>query len=258
MPGTASSALASTGAALAGGVPVDASPFLLFLLFFSIGLCLFIWKVVVESRRLAFIRKAPFPPGLEDKFFARRPEPRRPEPRRDDAERVEQGLRQFFRAYLAGGQRNVAMPSKVVDDLWHEFILYTREYDAFCQKAFGAFLHHTSAAALTFVKKEPLWRRIFLPKPPKSAAHISNAGLRRVWWFSCKDENIDPRRPSELPLLFALDGELNIEGGYRYRLDRDGDKFSSTDFDGRTDGFGDRDSGDGGDGGDGGCGGGGD
>ena len=56
---------------------------------------------------------------------------------------MSRGLRQFFLAYLMSGKRYVSMPSQVADDLWHEFILYTREYDAFCRRAFGGFLHHT-------------------------------------------------------------------------------------------------------------------
>jgi hypothetical protein len=115
-----------------------------------------------------------------------------------------------------------------------------------------------------------------------------NEGLRRVWWYTCKYENIDPRAPTRLPLLFALDSKLNIPNGFRYhhnceelRKSRPGDTvapaiycggdFSSTSYDGSTDGLsdtgasfssdsnsGDSGSGDGGgDGGGGGCGGGG-
>ena len=32
-------------------------------------------------------------------------------------------------------------PSKPVDKAWHEFLLFTREYDAFCQGRYGRFLH---------------------------------------------------------------------------------------------------------------------
>ena len=71
------------------------------------------------------------------------------------------------------GNRFVSMPSQVADDLWHEFILYTREYDRFCRRAFGGFLHHTPAVVL-------------------SGHRRSNEGLRRVWWYCCKYENIDP------------------------------------------------------------------
>jgi hypothetical protein len=148
------------------------------------------------------------------------------------------------------------MPSQVADDLWHEFILYTRDYDAFCRRAFGGFLHHTPAVVLSEHRK-------------------NNEGLRRVWWYCCKYENIDPVTPSRLPLLFALDSKLKIANGFFYQPDckalresgsggspHCGGDFSDSSFDGSSDGFGDGssdsgggDSGGGGDGGGGGCGG---
>ena len=37
----------------------------------------------------------------------------------------------------------VILPSmEVVDDLWHEFILYTKDYADFCCRHFGHFIHH--------------------------------------------------------------------------------------------------------------------
>ena len=116
---------------------------------------------------------------------------------RKDSALVSRGLRQFFVAYLMSGKRYVSMPSQVADDLWHEFILYTREYDAFCRRAFGGFLHHTPAVVLSEHRR-------------------SNEGLRRVWWYCCKYENIDPVNPTRLPLLFALDSKLNIPNGFVY------------------------------------------
>ena len=29
-----------------------------------------------------------------------------------------------------------------IDEMWHEFILFTREYMAFCEQYFGAYVHH--------------------------------------------------------------------------------------------------------------------
>jgi hypothetical protein len=140
------------------------------------------------------------------------------------------------------------MPSQAVDDLWHEFILYTKAYDAFCQQAFGGFLHHTPAVVLGADKQ-------------------NNEGLRRVWWHACKEENIDPAKPLRLPLLFAIDAKLGISGGFVYSPDckalrgegggtvHCGAEFADSSVDGGTDGFGDSEGGS--DGG-GGCGGGGD
>jgi hypothetical protein len=199
-----------------------------------------------ETRRAEFIRHYAFPKGLLERLQLRQAGlPAK------DAQLVARALRQFFLAHLQSGHRFVSMPSQVADELWHEFILYTRAYDDFCRRAFGRFMHHTPAVVLSADKR-------------------GNAGLRRTWWWCCQEENINPRRPTRLPLLFALDAKLGIAGGFVYtpdcralRANGDGSShcgadFGSGGFDGGTDGFGDGGGGgsDGGDGG--GCGGGGD
>lgn len=37
---------------------------------------------------------------------------------------------------------NTDMFSVEVDNLWHTFILFTKEYAQFCKKMFGCFIHH--------------------------------------------------------------------------------------------------------------------
>lgn len=193
-----------------------------------------LWHLRVRHLREAHIRSFALPKGLYDKLRERHPALSLKE-----CQLVAQGLRQFFLTYLKSGRRHVSMPSQVVDDLWHEFILYTRGYQMFCDKAFGRFLHHTPAAALSITSGQ------------------SNAGLRRCWWHACRDENINPVKPARLPLLFALDTKLNIRNGFRYAADCAsvrrvgmavpaagaaviycGGDFSSTSMDGGIDGFG--------------------
>jgi hypothetical protein len=38
--------------------------------------------------------------------------------------------------------RELAMYSRTVDEVWHQFILFTREYHAFCDRFFGHYMHH--------------------------------------------------------------------------------------------------------------------
>ncbi len=54
-----------------------------------------------------------------------------------DCELVERGFRQFFLACLRSKGQFVAMPSRVVDSMWHEFILHTSAYRQWCQQALG-------------------------------------------------------------------------------------------------------------------------
>jgi hypothetical protein len=51
------------------------------------------------------------------------------------------GLRRYM-ALIGLGYRGLGMVGPTVDQAWHEFILFTREYAAFCRKAFGEFIHH--------------------------------------------------------------------------------------------------------------------
>ncbi|HKV22135.1 MAG TPA: hypothetical protein VJR50_24140 [Mycobacterium sp.] len=59
-------------------------------------------------------------------------------------ELVETGLRQWLRCCAAALRDNqvIGMPSHAVDEAWHGFILCTARYSAFCDRAYGRFLHH--------------------------------------------------------------------------------------------------------------------
>lgn len=201
-----------------------------------------LWTSWRRLARAEFIRNYAFPRGLFDKLHARRPELDQKQ-----MQLVARALRQFFLTHLLSGRKFVSMPSQVTDDLWHEFILYTRNYDEFCRRAFGRFMHHTPAVVLGEDRQ-------------------NNTGLRRAWWYACKDENINPKAATRLPLLFAIDAKLRIKDGFVYAPDckqlrpsddtrtvHCGGDFASSSVDGSTDGFGD---GSGDSGGDGGCGGG--
>lgn len=208
-----------------------------------------IWRKLKAAERETFIRTYRFPAGVFESLKQKYPhlEPK-------DCQLTARALRQFFLTHLKSGRKYVSMPSQAVDEVWHDFILNTKAYATFCQQAFGQFMHHTPAVVM-------------------SSNQRSNEGLRRCWWYACKDENINPRHALRLPLLFALDNKLKISDGFRYvpdcsRIGNDtgtgvvhcGGDFADTSYDGTSDGFGDSssdfgtDSGDGGDGG--GCGGG--
>jgi hypothetical protein len=213
---------------------------------------LFVFIVLWMKRNIAirsqFIRSYKFPKGvfasLEQKYPHLDPK---------DYQLVTRALRKYFLAHLHSGRKYVSMPSQAVDEVWHDFILNTKAYSQFCGKAFGRFMHHTPAVVMSSNRK-------------------SNEGLRRCWWYACTEENIDPKKPLRLPLLFAIDGKLNIPGGFRYVpnckgvTDNSGSgstycggDFSDSSFDGTSDGFGDSSSDAGSDSGcGGGCGGGGD
>lgn len=180
------------------------------------------------SLRRQFVREAPLPRFLGAKLMAQYPQLSA-----RDTELVLHGLRQFFMAHLRSKRQFVAMPSKVVDAAWHEFILHTRGYEKWCHAAFGRLLHHSPAEVLG--------------RDPKR-----NSGLRRAWFWACKEESIDPGAPTRLPLLFALDKKFAIAGGFTYMPNcrdinnkADSDAYCGTSF---SDGGGGCGGGSGGDG----------
>jgi hypothetical protein len=158
-------------------------------------LAVLLWRNWSRQRRAAYIAAYPYQRSLDRRLAARRPE-------LSDEQRNEvfAALDDYFQLCGKAGRRMVAMPSQAVDDAWHEFILFTRQYDTFCRHAFGRFLHHTPAEAMS---------------TPTQASE----GLKRAWQLACAHEKIDPKKPERLPRLFAIDAALGIAGGFIYQLD---------------------------------------
>jgi hypothetical protein len=53
--------------------------------------------------------------------------------------------RELKRYLILAGESNdsLGMMSTEVDNLWHTFLLFTKEYQAFCNDMFGKFIHHS-------------------------------------------------------------------------------------------------------------------
>ena len=117
----------------------------------------------------------------------------------EQASLVLDGLRDYFYICSQANGKMVSMPSQVVDVAWHEFILFTRDYENYCKKTFRRFLHHTPTEAM---------------KTPT----LAQEGIKRAWRLSCVRDQINPQHPTRLPLLFAIDEMLNIEDGFKYSL----------------------------------------
>lgn len=147
-----------------------------------------------RSSRLSFIENYKFNAAIGKKVQARYPHltPQQ-------LQLVYDGLREYFYICSQAKRRMVAMPSQVVDVAWHEFILFTRLYRAFCKRGIGRFLHHTPTEAM---------------RTPT----LAQDGIKRAWRLSCAKHSINPGNPAQLPLLFAIDGLLNIENGFTYSL----------------------------------------
>lgn len=138
--------------------------------------------------RQQLIRSYAFPPGLRAKVAAELPSLSEAQ-----LDRVHDGLRDWFLVCLETRYRRTGvagMPSRAVDVAWHEFILFTREYADFCQRAFGGYLHHAPESVMTTPMHQALARTLSTARALAPAAAV--------------------------PALFTLDAELGLDDGYRY------------------------------------------
>lgn len=154
-----------------------------------------LWLYQLKKRRYQFIATYEFPPRLITTL-----QKTYPTLSEQQLDLVIQGLRQYFQMCLTSRRRMVSMPSQVVDVAWHELILFTKTYQLFCKRAFGRFLHHIPAEAM-------------------SSPTQAQDGIKRAWRLACNHEGIDPKQPVRLPLIFELDALLAIPEGFRYVLD---------------------------------------
>lgn len=60
---------------------------------------------------------------------------------REQFEQAVSGLKKFFSLALYH-DGPLAVTSRLVDDLWHTFILFTPQYRAFCENIFGGYFDH--------------------------------------------------------------------------------------------------------------------
>lgn len=146
-------------------------------------------------RRIAVVDAFAFPSSVRLRFSDQHRELSA-----DDVRTVEAATRQWFRLAARRPKTKLSMPSVVVDDMWHDLVLHTRDYAAFCQAAFGRFLHHVPESAMS----------------SPAAATNRSAGLLATLQLAREDEGCDPQ---QLPLLFRVDKELGVDGGRRYLAD---------------------------------------
>jgi hypothetical protein len=138
-----------------------------------------------------FITAYQFPDGMLAKARTRCPAT-------TTVEDLDTGLREFFLACGSVSDLAAAMPSQTVDEAWHEFITYTRDYAAFCDRAFGRLLHH-------------------IPETTMTASELSNnhgRGMLVAWIAACKHESLD-LFGATAPVLFDADSRTaTLLGGF--------------------------------------------
>jgi hypothetical protein len=139
------------------------------------------------KRRRAFIEGYAFPPALRSKLRDKLESDH-------DVDVALDGLRAWYLACLDAPGEMLGMPSRAVDLAWHEMILMTRAYHAFCEQAFGHYLHHNPESVMS----EPLEYSLARTLAVVEGQAVTAAGV---------------------PLLFAVDSQLRVDDGFVWEED---------------------------------------
>lgn len=162
----------------------------------GLGISYGIYRKRKSTKRNEFLTNYQFPEYLHKKLAEKHPDLSR-----GDICTVFNALKDYFIIHARTTKHGIAMPSKIVDDAWHEFILVTKEYEHFCRNAFGRFIHHTPSEAM-------------------QSENSAQNSLKLAWKYACEQNKIDPKKPDRLPRLFALDARFNVKDGFTYTLNK--------------------------------------
>ena len=99
-----------------------------------------------------------------------------------EAELVFEDTKRFL--YLCGTGTQVVAPSPKIDEVWHNFILYTEDYLAFCKTQFGRFIHHRPRRKSDAPSKRDLVHETL------SLAQATFGHLSTAWNYVAKDGTI--------------------------------------------------------------------
>jgi len=154
----------------------------------------YFWRKEQKKKRLKYIKSYKFNPLL-----IRRVKEKIPDISEKNTTKLFNALRDYFYICSQAQVKMVAMPSEAVDIAWHEFLLFTKEYQEFCNRGMGRFLHHT-------------------PTEVMKSKTSAQQGIKRAWRLACAKEGINPQNPKKLPPLFAIDKQLKIKNGFTYTL----------------------------------------
>nr|WP_312987556.1 hypothetical protein [Comamonas koreensis] len=153
------------------------------------------WRTLRKRRQLRFLQQYRLDAAYRKALW-------RDYPHLNDASlaQAEEALRQFFIMHWLAPRAQLQMPSRLADALWHAFILDTRRYQQFCQRAFGHMFHHLPAQAASAgasqnqaAQMQPSWNAAMHSRRYTVGALLGG-----------------------IPLLFALDAAAALEDGWLY------------------------------------------
>jgi hypothetical protein len=115
---------------------------------------------------------------------------------------IDEAMREWrkFMTTILYADGPVGMISPIVDEVWHAFILFTKDYAAFCQDVFGRFIHHApnwpgaSAGNGSAQNFRDVYGQLYGSLPTIWSAHLwqgRGAGTQASHHLDCTSEESD-------------------------------------------------------------------
>lgn len=74
----------------------------------------------------------------------------------EDAGKLIEDTKLFL--FLCGTRKGSFAPSAIIDECWHNFILFTQDYITFCETYFGRYIHHQpNSPGTSEESKQQIW-----------------------------------------------------------------------------------------------------
>jgi hypothetical protein len=136
----------------------------------------------------------------------------------DEAQALFEEAKKYIVLVRCDGSRIWEMHSLRVDEAWHQFILFTKQYSEFCQRYFGRYVHHSPSNSPDAVAPPPVpvatfgefadrYEELFgAPLPDVWRDHTSVTTSRRV--TNPRAGMLSARRTGDLVELVTLDGTV--------------------------------------------------
>lgn len=171
---------------------------------FSVAFSFIIMFPLLRKARLKYIENYRFPSIVTKKFMEEYPKLSL-----EDIKQVETGLKQFFMLYALCQEgkkpkHGFLMPSRLVDELWHNFMLDSANYAKFCNHVFGGMFHHKPGPDNGGNKK------LHLEK--KFSKELTNT----YEYLKDLKNYTTVATIGTVPVLFALDSLCQIPDGFYY------------------------------------------
>jgi hypothetical protein len=106
----------------------------------------------------------------------------------EDMQLLEKEFKRFLILCIIFKDSNIGMYSNDIDNLWHSFILFTKEYALFCDQCNGQFIHHVPTLEKDKTPEKRIESKKYFQEFIKNYEEIFNEEIHPLWFLDMCEE----------------------------------------------------------------------